>query len=752
MADYRAQDAAQKNETRDTVSGIVDSIIYQNEENGYTVCEIEDTTGAPVTLAGIIPYLTEGDKITAAGAWVTHPQYGRQFRVDSYEKVLPAEEGDILRYLASGAIKGIGPRTAQRIVDKFGTDSFEVISDHPDWLTDIPGITAKKATDISERFRSMSGARAVMMFCRDFFTPQTAMKIYKRWGGSAVDRIRENPYRLCEEFWGIGFNRADQIAMHLGLAPDSDERVLHAAVYVLRSEAARSGHTCLPQTELVRCTRDLLFGEEATEENAAAVSAAVERGIELLKLIPCRRQDGEQLVFDPRYYTAETYAAAKLKEIRRLTPQISRADAVRLIEKTEAQSGIEYAAAQKEALLAAISEGVMILTGGPGTGKTTIIKGLISIFTSLDYDIALAAPTGRAAKRMSEATSYEAKTIHRLLEMDFSEETEPHFLRGSENPLDADVLIIDEASMIDSLLLESLLRAAKRGTRLILIGDADQLPSVGAGNVLGDIIASGVFTTVRLTEIFRQGNESLIITNAHRINEGLMPILDRRDADFFFLRRTTEEGIRDTVIDLVVNRLPRSYGEEIRDRIQVLTPSKKGLSGTDTLNPGLQAALNPPAPRKGEHRSRDRVFRVGDRVMQTKNNYQIEWETALGDSGMGIYNGDIGTITGFDAEEHVFEVRFDERVCRLDFEQLDELDHAYAITVHKSQGSEYPVVILPLYDCAPMLLSRNLLYTAVSRASKMVILVGREQVLAQMVANNRHFIRCTMLEEFLRGE
>ncbi|MCR4905464.1 MAG: AAA family ATPase, partial [Clostridiales bacterium] len=570
MADYRAQDAAQKNETQDTVSGIVDSIIYQNEENGYTVCEIEDTAGEPVTLAGIIPYLTDGDKITAAGAWVTHPQYGRQFRVDSYEKVLPAEEGDILRYLASGAIKGIGPRTAQRIVDKFGTDSFEVISDHPDWLTDIPGITAKKAADISERFRSMSGARAVMMFCRDFFTPQTAMKIYKRWGGAAVDRIRENPYRLCEEFWGIGFTRADQIAMHLGLAPDSDERVLHAAVYVLRSEATRSGHTCLPLSELVHCTIDLLFGEAATAENAAAVSSAVERGIELLKLIPCTRRDGERLVFEPRYYTAETYAAAKLKEIRRLTPQIAKADAVRLIEKTEAQSGIEYAAAQKEALLSALSEGVMILTGGPGTGKTTIIKGLISIFTSLDYNIALAAPTGRAAKRMSEATSYEAKTIHRLLEMDFSEDTEPHFLRTAENPLDADVLIIDEASMIDVLLLESLLRAAKRGARLILIGDADQLPSVGAGNVLGDIIASGIFTTVRLTEIFRQGSESLIITNAHRINEGLMPVLDRRDADFFFLRRTTEEGIRDTVIDLVANRLPRSYGEEIRDRIQVL--------------------------------------------------------------------------------------------------------------------------------------------------------------------------------------
>ena len=752
MAQYRADQKHETDDKNDTVSGIVDSIIYQNEENGYTVCEIEDTHGEPVTLAGIIPYLTEGDKITAAGQWVTHPQYGRQFKVESYEKVLPAEEDDILRYLASGAIKGIGPRTAQRIVDKFGTDAFEVISDHADWLTDIPGISQKKAADISERFRAMSGARAVMMFCRDFFTPQTAMKIYKRWGGAAVDRIRENPYRLCEEFWGIGFTRADQIAMHLGLAPDSDERVLHAAVYVLRSEATRSGHTCLPFDTLVRCTLDLLFGENATEEAAEAVGRAIGRGVELLKLIPCTREDGTELVFDTRYYRAETYAAAKLKEIRRLTPHIAQGDAIRLIQKTEAQSGIEYAAAQKDALLAAMNDGVMVLTGGPGTGKTTIIKGLISIFSSLDLEVALAAPTGRAAKRMSEATSYEAKTIHRLLEMDYSEDTEPRFLRGEENPIDADVLIIDEASMIDILLLESLLRATKRGARLILIGDADQLPSVGAGNVLGDILASGAFTTVRLTEIFRQESESLIIANAHRINEGLMPILDRRDADFFFLRRQTEEGIRDTVIDLVANRLPRSYGAEIRDKIQVLTPSKKGLSGTDALNPGLQVALNPAAASKGEVKSRDRVFRVGDRVMQTKNNYQIEWETALGDEGTGIYNGDIGTVTDYDAEEHLLEVRFDDRVCRLDFEQLDEVDHAYAITVHKSQGSEYPVVILPLYDCAPMLLSRNLLYTAVTRASKMVILVGREQVLAQMVANNRHFIRCTMLEEFLRRE
>ena len=745
-------------EQTDSVSGIVETLIYQNEENGYTVCEIEDTAGNPVTVCGIIPYLTEGDRITVRGSWVTHPTYGRQFKAESFDKTLPADEGDILRYLASGAVKGVGPKTAQKIVETFGTDSFDVISNHPDWLAELPGITRKKADAISENFNAISGARSVMMFCRDFFTPQTAMRIYKKWGGAAVDRIRQNPYRLCESFTGISFRRADQIAMSLGLDASSEERLLHGAVYVLRNEAVRSGHTCLPYGDLIRCTLDLLFGDAATPENARSVADAVDRGIADLKLIPYNPAggDGTSYVFDARYYNAETYTAKKLTELNRTCPRISRADVVRLIEKSEVQSAVVYARAQKEALLSALEEGVMILTGGPGTGKTTVIKGLISIFSSLDMDIVLAAPTGRAAKRMSEATSWEAKTIHRLLEMDFGGEGEgdglpddARFMRDEANPLDADALIIDEASMIDVTLMESLLRATKRGARLVLIGDADQLPSVGAGNVLGDLIASGKFATVRLTEIFRQAGESLIIENAHRINEGVMPVLDRVDADFFFLRRQTEEGIRDTVCDLVANRLPRSYGEDFRKRIQVLTPSRKGLSGTDSLNAALQSLLNPPAPGKAERKSRDRVFRVGDRVMQTKNNYQTEWRTDLGEEGMGVYNGDIGTVTGFDEAENLMEVRFDDRICSLDFSQLNELDHAWAVTVHKSQGSEYPCVVIPLYDCAPVLLSRNLLYTAVTRAAKMVILVGKQAVLEKMVENDRHQLRCTMLREFL---
>lgn len=739
----------QVQQNMDFVSGIVDSIIFQNEENGYTVCELEDTDGQPVVVTGIIPYLTEGDKITVWGQWTNHQTYGRQFKAESFEKKLPADQGDILRYLASGAVKGIGPKTAQKIVEMFGTDSFDVIENHPDWLTDISGITQKRAAKISENFKAISGARAVMMFCRDFFTPQTAMKIYKKWGGTAVERIRNNPYRLCEDFWGISFTRADQIAISMGLAADSDERIIHGAVYILRSEAGRTGHTCIPYADLFRCTLDLLFGGD--QKYSEKLSDGLQKAIENISLIPMNR-DGVKYVFEPRLYHAETYVAEKLKSIDRLCPRMDARDISLMIEKCEAQSGITYANAQRHALLTALSDGVMILTGGPGTGKTTIIKGLISIFTSLDYEISLCAPTGRAAKRMSEATSHEAKTIHRLLEMDFTDDSGTKFMRNENNTLDADVLIVDEASMIDISLMESLLRAMKNGSRLVLIGDSDQLPSVGAGNVLGDMIASEQFRVVRLTEIFRQSEQSLIISNAHRINDGMLPILDRKDADFFYLPRETEEGISATVVDLVQNRLPRSYGEDIIERLQILTPSRKGLSGTDTLNQALQNALNPPSPNKKERKSRDRVFRVGDRIMQTKNNYTIEWETDDGRSGIGVYNGDIGVVEDIDLDENLIIARFDDRKCALDFTQLDEVDHAYAITVHKSQGSEYPVVIIPLYACAPMLLTRNLLYTAVTRASKMVILVGRRSILEQMIGNARHTIRCTMLADFLRRE
>ncbi len=734
----------------ESIAGIVDSIIFQNEENGYVVFEMEDTEGYPVTVKGTIPYLAEGDKLTVTGKWVNHKTYGKQFDAQAYEKTLPAEESDILRYLASGAVKGIGPKTAQKIVEQFGTDSFKVIEEHPDWLAEIPGITRKKAESINENFKSISGARAVMMFCRDLFTPQTAMKIYKKWGSSAVEKIRMNPYRLCEDFRGISFTRADGIAMNMGLDPSSPERIIHGAVYVLRAEAARSGHTCLPLDDLIRCTCDLLF--EGKAEKKEYIASCIEDALTKLTLIPVKK-GGIRYIYEPRTYTAELYIAEKLKKISALCPKISINDARLMIEKCEAQSGIKYAEAQRQALFTAMSEGVMILTGGPGTGKTTIIKGLISIFTSLDFEVALAAPTGRAAKRMSEATSHEAKTIHRLLEMDAASDIEggAKFLRDENNTLDADAVIIDEASMIDIYLMDSLLKAIKNGSRLILIGDSDQLPSVGCGNVLRDIIDSGVYPTVMLSEIFRQSQSSLIITNAHRINEGTAPILDKRgaDSDFFFLPRESEESIAMTVTDLVCNRLPKSYGEDIITKTQVITPSRKGLSGTDNLNAMIQSVLNPPAQGKKEKKYRDVVFRVGDRIMQTKNNYTIEWECDDGKRGMGIYNGDIGVINSIDTDENTLEVQFDDRRCTLDFTALDEIDHAYAITVHKSQGSEYNAVVIPLYNCAPMLLSRNLIYTAVTRGARMVILVGKLSVLNTMIQNDRHIARCTMLKDFI---
>ena len=730
----------------ETVSGIVDTIIFQNEENGYTVFLLEDTNGDPVTVNGTVPYLTEGDKITVAGAWTNHPTYGRQFRCDSYEKSLPTEEGDILRYLASGVIKGVGPKTAQKIVERFGTDTFDVIEHHYTWLCDISGITPKRAAKIRDNYNAISGARAVLMFCSDYFTPQTAMKIYQKWGSAAIDKIRQNPYRLCEDFWGISFRRADQIALAMGGSVDSGERILHGAVYVLRSEAARSGHTCLPFDEVVRCTADLLFPDD--EAGAAQIPDVLRAAAASGRLREAKKGDGSVL-FDPRMYDSERYIASKLKAVDARCPTISQGDAVLLIQKAERDAGIAYADLQRRALFSALSGGVMILTGGPGTGKTTIIKGLISIFDSLGQKVTLAAPTGRAAKRMSEATSHEAGTIHRLLEMEFADESGARFLRNEDNTLEADAVIVDEASMIDVPLMEALLRAIKNGARLILIGDADQLPPVGAGNVLADVIASDCFTVVRLTEIFRQSAESLIITNAHRIHNGELPLSGKKDSDFFILPRRSDEEIAATVVDLVKNRLPRTYGPDIIAETQVITPSRKGYAGTELLNRDLQASLNPPSRGKSERRLKDIVYRTGDRVMQTKNNYAIEWETSDGREGLGIFNGDIGTVTGMDAEENTVEVRFDERICQLDFASLEEVDHAYAITVHKSQGSEYPVVILPLYACAPMLLTRNLLYTAVTRATKMVILVGRQDILEQMIETDRRVARCTMLREFL---
>ncbi len=738
-------------ETKDTVSGIVDTIIFQNEENGYVIALIESEDGKPpVTITGTIPYIREYDRITASGTWVNHKKYGRQFKVDSYEKQLPTDLSDIHTYLASGAVKGIGPKTAAKIISKFGNDSFEVIENHPDWLTDINGITKAKALQISENFKQMSGAKNIIVFCKDFLTTSTAMKIHKKWGGDAIDLIKENPYRLCDEFKGIGFARADAMAMNFGISPDSEVRIINAAKYVLSTYSSNYGHTCMKLNELVSSTNRLLFAGDDKEDLIRTYIATALSG---MKFIVQQKED-ETYVFLPSAYAAESYSSKKLVKLNRVCPKLGIEDIRLLIRKCETESGIEYASAQREALFTALSDGVMILTGGPGTGKTTIIKGLISIFNTLNFKTVLAAPTGRAAKRMSEATSYEAKTIHRLLEVNFSEDDEDNssFSRNENNPIDANVIILDESSMIDIYLFSSLLKAVKNGTRLILIGDSDQLPSVGPGNVLGDIIASHAFSVVKLTEIFRQSENSLITVNAHKINQGEMPDISRKDSDFFFINRNSEADIQSAVIELVSSRLPKTYGKSVIDKIQVITPSKKGLSGTQVLNEKLQQALNPADVIKPEKKIRDILFRVGDKIMQTKNDYSVEWTTSRGDEGIGIFNGDIGVITDIDFEDNLIHASFDERQCELDFSMMDNIDHSYAVTVHKSQGSEYPIVIIPIYACAPMLLSRNLLYTAVTRASKMVILVGRRDILQHMVDNNTHSVRNTFLEKFIKEE
>ena len=733
----------------ESVSGIVDQIIFKNDDNGYAICLIEDDSGRPVTVTGTMPYVCEGDRIKAVGVWFTHKKYGRQFNVSYYERELPAEQGDMMRYLSSGAVKGIGPKTAAKIIDKFGTDAFDVIEHHPEWLVQIPGISLKKANDISKTFIEISGSREFMIFSRDFFSPTLAMKIYKAWGAGAIERIRQNPYSLISEFNGIGFKRADQIAAEVGMRTDSPERIKAGIKYVLSNEASRSGHTCLPSDTLVRCACELLF------DGSGSMKEIIEH--EIREMVSASRlssytKDGLEYVYLPQVYAAEYGTARKLISLYRSCPVFDDSDVVTLITESETAAGIRYAPEQKKALALAMKSGVTVITGGPGTGKTTIIKGLIHIFGSLDMSVALAAPTGRAAKRMSEATSCAARTIHRLLEMEYSDTDAARFLKNENDPLDENVIIIDEASMIDTILMNSLLRAVRAGSRLILIGDADQLPSVGCGNVLGDIISSGAFPVVVLTEIFRQSAESSITTNAHRINSGKMPEFRSVGTDFFFLTRTTDDAIAECVRDLVIKRLPKSYGENVKDKIQVITPSRKGSAGTESLNESLRAALNPQSGDKKEFIHHGVVFREGDRVMQTKNDYTVEWTDPFDNTGYGVFNGDIGTISAISTSEEVATVIFDEKTCQYEMSSFDEMEHAYAITVHKSQGSEYPIVIIPLFDCAPMLKTRNLLYTAITRASKMVILVGRQEVAAQMIANSRKGERCTMLKEMIVKE
>ena len=727
------------------IVGTIEDVVYHNPANDYAVLElIDDRTGKLVTAVGTVPYAAAGEQMRLFGIWKEHTDYGRQLLIESYERALPTEGNDLLRYLSSGAIKGVGPSTALKIVNRFGLETFDVIEKHPEWLTDIPGITRKKAAAIATSFQEQAGLRELMTICAGRVGSAVVTRAFREWGRGAAGLLRADPYRLCRDGFGVSFARADEIAASLGVSPEAEVRVRAGISYVLSYNASVNGHTCLPYAKLVAAAADTLGLTE--EQITTALDAMIREERAALRLI-----QGQKMVFSAENDKAEENVAQTLLSLSRHAVTLDRQNLVGMIRRMETEWGIEYAPAQREAIGQALSNGVMILTGGPGTGKTTVIRALIRIFDMLDMDTVLAAPTGRAAKRMSEATVHEAKTLHRLLEMMRDKDIlTPHFARNREHPLDAMVVIVDECSMIDLPLMNALCNAMRRGSRLILVGDADQLPAVGCGNILGDLIASGVFPTVRLTEIFRQAQESLIVTNAHRILRGEMPILDRKDSDFFFLGRAREEAIPATVEELLAVRLPRAYGKEAAEGIQVITPTHRGVSGTENLNLRLQERLNPPAKGKAEIRAHGVTFRVGDKVMQVKNRYDVEWKR--GDqSGTGVFNGDLGVILAVEKTDTAVTVSisFDGRVAEYDPSMLEEVEHAYAVTVHKSQGSEYPTVVLPVCSCGSLLQTRNLLYTAMTRAKERLILVGREDILRQMVENVRKTERYTGLRDRL---
>ena len=729
-----------------TVKGMVDNITYHNPDNGYTICTI-DCEGEEITLVGCIPTISEGEYIFATGVWKNHPTYGRQFSVESYKKELPATEDSILSYLSSGVIKGIGPVTAKRIVDKYGDETLKVMEEHPEYLAEIKGISPKRVKEISESFSNQYGMRQVMLYFEGMLSPRLSLKAYKKWGNAAVDVLRNNPYLLCEELDGIGFEKADFMAQKMGVPSDSSERIASGIKYLLSLELSRNGNCFVSLPVLLSKTSTVLgVSSESVEEVVAILSQEGE-------LVAVKGADNDIQVYLERVYRTERFCAEKMLLLERAAISIPIENIDEEIEKVEKEQGIEFAPLQKEAVKNSVTRGVAVVTGGPGTGKTTVIRAIVEMLRKIEIDFCLAAPTGRAAKRMSAATGIKATTIHRLLECKYSGEGEEEasFGRDEDNLLEQEAIIIDEASMVDLFLFCSLLRAIRPGARLIIIGDSDQLPPVGAGDVFTDVIKSGCFMSVKLCDIFRQAKGSSIVTNAHLIKDGIMPKEDNK-SDCFFLKRNSSKELQQLIIQLCTSRLPAAYGFDSLNDIQVICPTRKGEAGTVVLNGILQNILNAPATSKPEHKSGDTVFRLGDKIMAVRNNYDIEWTDEEGQSGCGIFNGDIGIISEINKEDQSFTVRFDDgRIAILDYSCFDDMEHAYAITVHKSQGSEYKSVIIPLFDCPSGLLTRNMLYTALTRAEKIAILTGKPEIMAEMVSNTRKISRNTGLERMLRA-
>ena len=737
------------------VTGYIDHVIFRNEDNGYTVFVMKGVKGQEeLTCVGNFPVLSQGATIEASGSYINHHIYGKQFQITSFVEKMPEDALAMERYLGSGAIKGIGAALAARIVRHFGEDTMRIVEEEPERLAEVKGISEKKAREIAAQTAEKADMRKAMMFLQKYgISLNLGAKIYQKYGDSVYNVLQENPYRLADDISGVGFKIADEIAGRIGIHTDSDYRIRSGMMYTLL-QASGEGHVYLPQEELFG-RASVLLGVDSSYMEKHLMDLAMERKVVL-------KEEGDSvLVYPSRFYYLELNTARMLKELNILCPE-DEGFVQRRIRQIEKETGTILDEMQKKAVTEAASHGLFILTGGPGTGKTTTINAIIRFFEGEGVELRLAAPTGRAAKRMTEATGYEAQTIHRMLELNGLPEEERegqavHFERNAENPLDADVIIIDEMSMVDINLMHSLLLAVTAGTRLILVGDENQLPSVGPGNVLRDIIRSREFSVVELKKIFRQASESDIVVNAHKINRGEQVTLSNKSRDFFFLKRQDADIIIRVVIALIQEKLPR-YVEAKPFDIQVLTPMRKGLLGVERLNQILQRYLNPPDSSKKEKELGQGLFREGDKVMQIRNNYQLEWEIRgrYGipvDKGVGVFNGDTGILKSINEFSETAEVEFEDGRCaEYSFKQLEELELAYAVTIHKSQGSEYPAVVIPLLSGPRMLLNRNLLYTAVTRARKCVTLVGSEETFREMIKNEKQQRRYSSLDMRLKEE
>ena len=727
------------------IQGVISAVVYQNYDNGYAVLRLNVGGGQGVTVVGTIPLPAVGERLMVTGRWSNHSSYGRQFEAEFLERLMPQTSMEIMSYLSSRIIKGIGPRMAARIVEHFGDETLLIMEREPLRLAEVSGISREKARLIGEEFRQRVGMRQLMEFFALHHLPaELAVRTYKLYGESTVELLYDDPYLLMDEGLDAPFGAVDRFAIELGVAGDDPRRVEAGILFELRYNL-QAGHSFLPEDKLTAATAQLLSIE----------AEAVTRGIG-------RLLEGERLVRDklagitvdylPELYEAESYCTRRLLQFAE-TRFTAPSGLEKMLRTAEKESGITYSVQQRDAIREAATTGVLLITGGPGTGKTTILNGIISLFGQMQLRCVLAAPTGRAAKRLTEVTGEEASTIHRLLEASIDQNTgNMVFIRDEDNPLKADAVVVDEMSMVDVQLLHSLLQAIKLGKRVILVGDPDQLPPVGPGFPFGDMLRSGVLPSVRLTEIFRQAQESLIVMNAHRVNHGEMPELKNVHSDFFFMRRQNEEAVRKTIRDLCAERLPKNMGIP-SDQIQVLTPTRKGGVGTWSLNALLQDALNPAGSAKKERQFGEFSFREGDRVMQIRNNYDIMWKKCDGSAvGTGIFNGDVGTITSIDPQMETLTVVFDDREADYDFTQLGELEPAYAMTVHKSQGSEYRAVVLAAWNGSPYLLSRSVLYTAITRARELLIIVGREEAVAVMTENAKKNRRYSGLKLRLQGK